>query len=410
MEPHLRILHAIAEAASHSFQLDDILTAALDALGELTGPQPVSLHLLSSDGTAFDLQAARGLSPRLRDLTRKVPLGQALIGRIAARGETLHVPDVVESKELLPAERVVLEQEEIRAFVGVPLESRDHVLGVLFLGQRKPRSFDPPEIALLEATANQIGLVVDNVRLYAETLRQLQELRQAERHLAESEKMSTVGRLAAGLVHEINNPLTMILGEAHFLATDAGLSDTGRERLSVIIEHTSRAARMLSNLLRFSRHQPPQRHACSLVAQVEAVLELMGRQLERDGIRVVTEFEPVPDVWADGHQLQQVLLNIVENAHHALAGQPGERGLIIRVGAVDGRVRVAIRDTGPGIPPAVLPRIFDAFVTTKPPGEGTGLGLWVAYGILERHGGRLRAENHPEGGAVFILELPLRRP
>jgi C4-dicarboxylate-specific signal transduction histidine kinase len=140
------------------------------------------------------------------------------------------------------------------------------------------------------------------------------------------------------------------------------------------------------------------------------VLELKGPQLKRDDVRVATEFGPVPSVWVDENQIRQILLNLVQNAHQAMAGHSGPRVLTIRLGLAPGAVRLEVLDSGPGIRPDALPRIFDAFFTTKAPGEGTGLGLWVSYAIAEQHGGRLRAENRPEGGAAFALDIPVREP
>jgi C4-dicarboxylate-specific signal transduction histidine kinase len=140
------------------------------------------------------------------------------------------------------------------------------------------------------------------------------------------------------------------------------------------------------------------------------VLELKGYQLQQDNIRVVTDFAACSFVWADENQLQQVLLNLVQNAHQAMAKHPGNRVLTVRIWPSDRSANVEVRDTGPGIAPEVLPRVFDPFFTTKPPGEGSGLGLSVSYGIVTELGGTLRAENCADGGAAFIVELPLGEP
>jgi signal transduction histidine kinase len=176
--------------------------------------------------------------------------------------------------------------------------------------------------------------------------------------------------------------------------------------LRVIIEETSRAARLLQSLLQLSRHDRPERHPCLLEDQVRWVVELSGPQLEHDGIRVVTELASVPPVWADENQIRQVLLNLVCNAQQAMAQHDGERVLTVRVTEGPGSARLEVLDTGPGIPAPILPRLFQAFFTTKPPGEGTGLGLWVCSSIIEQHGGRIAAGNRPEGGAAFVVELP----
>jgi len=313
------------------------------------------------------------------------------------------------SPELLPSARAMVEREGIRGFVCVPLQSRGRILGTLSLGRRSTEPFTDAEIALLEAAANQISLALDNARLYSATRSQLEELKQAETQLMEGERLSTVGRLAAGLVHEINNPLTVILGQAELVMKELADSARGRERMRIIMQETSRVGRLLGRVLQLSEPQPSERRPCALEEQVRWVAEVKRDELDRDGIRIVTEVATVPSVYADQDQIRQVLLNLVQNAQQAMAKHPGQRVLTLLVSESDGRVRVEVRDTGPGIPPEVLPRIFDAFFTTKTAGDGTGLGLWVSYGIVEQHQGRLRAESRPEGGAAFIIELPYRK-
>src|SRR5437867_2988966 len=233
------------------------------------------------------------------------------------------------------------------------------------------------------------------------------DLPPAERAVVE--RLSTVGKLAAGLVHEINNPLTVILGQAELVMTELADSTRGRERVRIILQETSRAARLLQKVLQLAQSQPSERRPCALLNQVQWVLGAKRHELDRDGIRVVTEFAPIPSVYADQDQIRQVLLNLVQNAQQAMAKHPGPRVLTLSTAEADGRVRVEVHDTGPGIPPETLPRIFDAFFTTKPAGEGTGLGLWVSYGIIEQHQGRLSCESRPDGGATFIVELPFRK-
>jgi two-component system NtrC family sensor kinase len=183
-----------------------------------------------------------------------------------------------------------------------------------------------------------------------------------------------------------------------------------RDRLGIVAEEAGRAARIVQNLLLFARHYTPERRPCSVADQARRVLELKGYQLQQDNVRVVTDFASCPFVWADENQLQVVLLNLVQNAHQAMAKHPAQRVLTVRVWPSDRHTCVEVRDTGPGIPDDALPRIFDPFFTTKPPGEGSGLGLSVSYGIVAELGGVLRAENCEDGGASFVVELPLGEP
>ncbi|MBI3635294.1 MAG: GAF domain-containing protein [Candidatus Rokubacteria bacterium] len=410
MEPHLRILHTVAATVSRSLDVDVVLKTALDALTDVTGHESASLHLLSADGRRLELRAERGMSPALRRVNEVLPFGEGVIGRVAATGEVFSVENAAEAAVTLPSAKSAVRQEGIRGFVSVPINCRGRILGTLSLGRRTPQPFDEREIALLQATADQIGIALDNARLYSESQRQLTELQRAQAQLVHAEKLSAVGELASGVAHEINNPLTTILGQAHLLLADPGLSGPLRDRLTVIADETSRAARIVQNLLLFARHYQPERRPCSLADQVRRVLDLKGYQLEQDSVDVVTEFADCPPVWADENQIQQVVLNLVQNAHQAMAKHSGHRVLTVRVRALARGAAIDVLDTGPGIPADVLPRIFDPFFTTKAPGEGSGLGLSVSYGIIAEHRGRLSATNRPEGGAAFVIELPSGKP
>ena len=407
MEPHLRILHTVAEAVSRTLDVEDVLRTALDALTHVTGHEISSLHLLSEDGQRLHLRGDRGLSDRLRDINRVLPIGEGVIGRVASTGVTMTFADIAASPALFAPAQPIVRADGIRGFVCVPVNSRGRILGTLSLGRQTDVPFDEPEIALLEATADQVGIALDNARLYSESVRQLEELRLKQAQLVHAEKLSAVGELASGVAHEINNPLTTILGQAQLLMDRRDIAPDVRERIKILADEASRAARIVQNLLLFARHYPPERRPCSLAEQALRVLELKAYQLAQDRIRVVTEFSECPPVWADENQIQQVLLNLVQNAHHAMAAHATEGVLTIRIHPVDGHVVIDVLDTGPGLSSDVLPRLFDPFFTTKAPGEGSGLGLSVSYGIVSEHQGRLRAQNRPAGGAAFTIELPL---
>jgi two-component system NtrC family sensor kinase len=315
--------------------------------------------------------------------------------------------NVTEAPNLLPAARAIVQEEGMRAFLCVPINSRGRRLGTLSLGRQNSEPFEAPDVVLVEATADQIGTALDNARLYSETRRQIEELQRTQAQLVHAEKLSAVGELASGVAHEINNPLTTVLGQAHLLLDHPDVTPHVRNRLTIIAEEAARAARIVQNLLLFSRHYPPERRPCLLSDQVQRVLELKAYQLAQDSIEVVTELEPVPAAFADENQLQQVILNLVQNAHQAMTQQRDPRVLTVRVRPGDGVLLLEVLDTGDGIEAEALPRLFDPFFTTKPPGEGSGLGLSVSYGIVAEHKGRLRGENRTDRrGAIFTVELP----
>jgi signal transduction histidine kinase len=393
-EPHLKILHTVAETVGRTLDVEEILKTALEALTHVTGHEIASLHLLANDGVTLELRAERGLSQRMRDVNQRLPVGEGIIGHVAASGTTVVVRDVMNSPDLLPAALDAVRRDRIRGFICVPIHARGRMLGTLALGRQTEDLFTEGEVALLEATAQQIAVALDNARLSSE--------------LVHIEKLSAVGQLASGVAHEINNPLTAILGLAELLMSRRDLPDPVRERIKLMSQEASRAAAIVRNLLMFARHYPPERRPCSLADAVQRVIALKGYQLEHDDIHVSTDLVDCPVVWADENQMQQVLLNLVQNAHQAMRRQAGERRLTLRLRPRDGRrVAIEVIDTGPGVPASLLSRIFDPFFTTKPAGEGSGLGLSVSYGIVAQHGGRLYAENRPEGGATFVVELPV---
>jgi len=392
VEPYLKILHTVSETVSRTLDVEEILKTALEALTHVTGHEIASLHLVATDGVTLELRADRGLSPQMREVNRRLSVGEGIIGRVASSGITTVVRDVMGSPDLLPSALETVRRDRIRGFVCVPIYARGRMLGTLALGRQTDDPFDEGEVTLLEATAQQIAIALDNARLSSE--------------LVHAEKLSAVGELASGVAHEINNPLTTILGLAQLMLSRAELSASVRERIALIADEASRTAAIVQNLLMFARHYPPERRPCSLADAVHRVMALKSFQLEHDKIRVTLDLGDGQTVWADDNQIQQVLLNLVQNAHQAMARQSGERLLTVRLRRRERHVAIEVLDSGPGIASHLLSRIFDPFFTTKAPGEGSGLGLSVSYGIVGQHGGRLYAENRPEGGAIFVVELP----
>ncbi len=229
-----------------------------------------------------------------------------------------------------------------------------------------------------------------------------------ESQLIQSEKLAAVGQLVSGVAHELNNPLTSIAGLSEFLLEQQELGPKDRDHLQVIHEQAERAGRIVRNLLTFARKGPGERARVNLNDVVQRTLLLMSYDLKLKDIRTEKNLgSGMPDVVGDRHALQQVVLNLVTNAAHALAGNEAGRPRTIRINTwFDERVRLRVADTGPGIPEEVLPHLFTPFFTTKEPGHGTGLGLSITYSIVEAHGGQITVERSAEGGAAFLVELP----
>src|SRR2546428_33813 len=230
-----------------------------------------------------------------------------------------------------------------------------------------------------------------------------------ETQLVQSEKLAAVGQLVSGVAHELNNPLTSIAGLSEFLLEQKELGKKDRGHLQVIQEQAERAGRIVRNLLTFARKGSAERVRVDLNDVIRRTLSLTSYDLKLKDISVERELSgALPDVFGDRHGLQQVVLNLLTNAAHAVAENPRERSRQITVSTwFDGQVHLRVADTGPGISDEVAQSVFTPFFTTKEPGKGTGLGLSITYSIVESHGGQLVLEPPaPPGGAAFPLGLP----
>ncbi|HEU5395980.1 MAG TPA: ATP-binding protein, partial [Verrucomicrobiae bacterium] len=231
-------------------------------------------------------------------------------------------------------------------------------------------------------------------------------LKATQEQLIQSEKLSAVGEFVAGVAHELNNPLTAVMGFSEMLR-EADVDSKYRRQLDLIYKAAQRCHKIVQSLLSFARRHQVERKPVSTNELVEAVLEIIAYQLRTSNVAVVTEFAPhLPAVMADGHQIQQVLLNIINNARQAIESHQSGGEIKISTSNRGETVRIAIQDNGPGIPPENLTRIFDPFFTTKEVGKGTGLGLSLCYGIIKEHGGDIKVESRRGEGATFLLELP----
>jgi two-component system, NtrC family, sensor kinase len=239
--------------------------------------------------------------------------------------------------------------------------------------------------------------------------------RQIQSKLLQTEKMAALGQLVSGIAHELNNPLTAIIGYAQLLLGH-GLSLDQLSEAKKVYQQAERARRIVKNLLYFARENKPERSRVDLNEIVQRTLALRSYELKVENIQVESELDSnLPQTMADPYQLQQVVLNLVVNAEQALLEDRGHGRVSIRTshGArrpgsrAEGRILLEVSDDGPGIPPVIASRIFDPFFTTKPPGVGTGLGLSIVYGIVQQHGGEVTFENLPGAGVKFLVELPV---
>jgi nitrogen-specific signal transduction histidine kinase/ActR/RegA family two-component response regulator len=228
--------------------------------------------------------------------------------------------------------------------------------------------------------------------------------------LIQSEKLSAIGELISGIAHELNNPLTGVMGYSQLLQLRKDLDERARDSLLKINNLALRCQKIVQNLLSFARKQKPERNLSNVNDMLERTVELRNYELSVNNIEIVRDLDRnLPKTIADAHQLQQVFLNIITNAEHAMLQSHGRGRLVIRSRAdlQNNNIVVEFIDDGPGIPDAQLSKIFDPFFTTKEVGKGTGLGLSLSYGIIKEHGGNIYAISRPGDGATFVIELPI---
>jgi two-component system, NtrC family, sensor kinase len=231
-----------------------------------------------------------------------------------------------------------------------------------------------------------------------------------QQQLIQSEKLSAIGELISGIAHELNNPLTGVMGYSQLLQLRKDLDDRAKENLLKINNLALRCQKIVQNLLSFARKQKPERKLSDINEILEKTVELRSYELQVNNIEISHELDrKLPKTIADAHQLQQVFLNVLTNAEQAMLEAHGKGHLTIRTRAdyQNSLVIVEVTDDGPGIPETYLTRIFDPFFTTKEVGKGTGLGLSLSYGMIKEHGGNIYARSRMEGGSTFFIELPI---
>jgi len=255
--------------------------------------------------------------------------------------------------------------------------------------------------------AGEMGVLCRAIDRMAAAIAQREQLlhQTAQQQIGQSEKLASIGRLAAGIAHEINNPLTGVLTFAHLLKQKENMVEEDRHDLDVIIRETTRVREIVRGLLDFARQSPPAKEALAINDVIQRTMKLIRSQKEFRNVRIEEALDPkLPPVLGDKNQLQQIFLNLALNACEAM---PEGGTLTIETFAAGGSVHILFKDTGTGIKKEHMDKIFDPFFTTKPVGKGTGLGLSVSYGTVQQHSGTIKVESEEGTGTTFMIALPL---
>jgi signal transduction histidine kinase len=393
----------------------DLRTLAATLASGLVTRVPVrhaALHL-ADDAGAFPLFASAVAGDEEAD-HEELTLDDRLVLWLKLHGRTLSVEEIAFRAGLDARMRTAVHAlESGRIALIVPLFLEGELRAALVVGEKlSGELFDADEMELLETLVGQTAVALKNARLYESLIAQMQAQKRTQAQLLQSAKLAAVGELAASVAHEINNPLMVILGYTALLGREFTPDSPAREKLEMVEAQANRAGKIVRDLLDFARRREPNFEPLDIHDVIARALALVEAKVTAGGVEVQRVFDPdVPRILGDRDQLTQVFLNLAGNAVDAM---PDGGTLVVRtaVQAVDSVpvLRIDVTDTGVGMDAEQAARIFEPFYTTKPEGQGTGLGLSVSVGIVQRHGGTLSAESAPGKGTTMtvLLGLPPR--
>jgi len=402
------LLKRFTDEVMVQLNLDQLVKMTVETLTETVKLEGCSLLLVNSDTRQYELVASKGDNGQKIVCEGQEPFITFLrethepIGKDGELGK-VRFPDAVTER-----------MKQLKARLCLPMEMHDELIGVLCLGKKKSdEEFTKEDLDVLLPVAKTLGIAVSNAQL-------VDELKKTQAEAAQKEKLAVIGTLSAGINHEICNPLGIVKAqcEAYLLDAQDGiligktaqdLLDRTTTIMQVALKQIDRATAITQKLSNFAKPiKDAAAQQVSVAQEIDEVLLLVGHDLELGKIEVVKEMDPnLPPIIADRRQLQEVLFNLIRNAGQAIK-PPGTITVRAYTGGGD-LVRVEIEDTGSGIAPDKLGKIYDPFFTTKEPGKGTGLGLFIVRQIVERNKGRITVESTVGKGTIFFLEFPVAK-
>jgi len=395
-------LYKITRQLVGVLETEQLMKDVVELLQKNFGYHYVQIHLVEQESGDLVLHQGSGrIGEILKQPGIRLPAGSGIIGHAAEIGEPFFTNEVDKVIFHIPNPHLPDTQSEL----AVPIKADNHVLGVLDIQQCPPGRLTERDLQLVSTVAEQLAVALQKAKLYSDLQTSLQQEKAVRSQLIQSERLALVGRLLASVSHELNNPLQAIQNALFLLKEERGISTQGQQDLQIVLSEAERMAAMIERLR--TSYRPTRKEDFQLVqlnAVVEDVYALVATHLRHN--QIAFEFHPDPNlplITGLTDQFHQVVLNLLMNAVEAMSD--GGK-LTVTTELVDQKeVLLSISDTGPGIDPAVLPHIFDAFVTSKE--SGTGLGLTITYDIVHRHHGQITAENNADGGATFKFWLPL---
>ncbi len=413
----LKTLFDVSAALRTATSRKELLAVVVDQTLQVTGAETGAVFLPDPTGDILHVWEARGILTKLEGLD--IPIQKSIAGQVFREGRLLVIGDVRYHAEVYPpsVERV---GGQPLAGIAAPLRAGDNVIGVLLAGTAPPHQFDSQDERIVATIAEMAGSALQRQQYHEETADAYEKLRETQAQLVQSEKLSAIGQLVAGVAHEINNPLQGIVGFSELLAMEKTMDnkELAGDYVRRISREAERVRRIVQNLLSFARQHGPQRELASINDLLTRALDLRLYYLRTNNIEVTMDLDPkLPITVVDPYQLQQVFLNLINNAQQAMSDAFHRGHLTVRSRLIgDNTIRLEVEDDGPGIPEEQVSKIFDPFFTTKEVGQGTGLGLSICYGLVQEHGGRIWAESPVREspaelgpGTRVVVELPLQK-
>jgi signal transduction histidine kinase len=397
-----------------------LYSAGLDLMGSLQ----LETLLVKIAGRAEDLVRADTLSIGVLDDTRKMIRYLGVFGNkvktlkdmdmplesggiynwIASYGTPLLIQDAQSDFRL---DSALMKSLGIKCVMTAPLWSSNTMTGLLTaINKKDGTSFDKHDLRLFTVFSNLVGAALQNASLYTDLSGKMNELRTAQEQLVHSTKMAAIGELAANIAHEVNNPLTSVLGYTTHLMKSLDLPESSKKILRMMEQETLRVRKIIRNLLDFSRHKDSWMHPTDILQPLRETVAFVQGAAQSSLVKIHEEYNGSPVIVnMDPNEMKQVFINIINNAFQAM---PQGGDLWIRVHPVGGyEAMIEFADTGVGISPENLQKIFEPFFSTKEDRDGTGLGLSISYRIVQRYGGRIDAESESGKGTIFRIVLPL---
>jgi signal transduction histidine kinase len=388
-------IREVLTAIRHSKQVNEILEMVLSHASDVAGAEHGSIITIDYNSHKLMISSIRGENWTLDKQMCQLTLGEGLTGHVALTGRPYLCSDTRFDPNYYPL------FDNVRCELVVPILVEDKVWGLINLDALEPDAFD-------ESTLSNVALLAELAAFAIKMRVDFTEQEKLQRHLIQSEKLASLGETIAGIAHEINNPLTSILSNAQLLALRRG-GPADEASINAIVLEAKRTADLVKNLLAFSRKESKRREVIGVNDLIKQAVNLKRYQLRVNNIELVVEPSEISHpVLVTAQQMQQVLLNLLNNAEHAVAKLDRQGVIRVEAGRRGDRVFITVTDNGKGIPAHIMPLIFDPFFTTKSLGEGTGLGLSIAHTLIENHGGTISARSEP-GNTVFTIELPLAR-